>query len=134
MPTIENHAEHAFHLPPQSRPTVGKDGEAKDGQLMATPVIYQDAVMFKRAGRVDEEGNPVPSLTKISAATLKYLQEHPIAKGWFKPAGGKLQLRIADSEEIPEGRTVSDQTKKPTLAAAGGNQGVEITKPEKQKG
>jgi hypothetical protein len=137
MPLIENHAEHAFHLPPQSRAIVGKDADGKDvkdGALMATPVVFQDAVTFERAGRVDDDGNPVPSRTRISAATLKHLQEHPIAKGWFKPAGGKLQLRIADSDEVPEGAVVNDQTKKPTLAAAGGNQGVEITKPEKQKG
>jgi hypothetical protein len=134
MPTIENHAEHAFQLPPQSKPLLGKDGSVVDGPLMATSVVVQDAVTFARAGKVDDNGNPEPSRTKISAETLKYIQAHPIARGWFKPVGGKLQLRIADSEEVPEGAVVSDQTKKPTLAAAGGNQGSEITKPEKQKG
>lgn len=101
MPTIENHAEHAFQLPPQSAPVVGKDADGKptkDGPLMSTPVAYQDALNFPRAGKPDEEGNPVPSLTNITDAQLARLKAHPVAKGWFKPAGGKLQLVVAEKE------------------------------------
>lgn len=92
MPTIENHAEHAFQLPPQGEALEGK------GPLMAKPVAYQDAVTFPRAGQPDEEGNPVPSLTKISGETLARLKGHKVAAGWFKPAGGRLQLVVADKE------------------------------------
>lgn len=101
MPTIENHAEHAFHLPPQSAPVEGKDKDGKvtkDGPLMATPVAFQDGIMFPRAGGVDEEGDPIPSLTPVTDEQLARLKAHPVTKSWFKPAAGRLQLVVSDKE------------------------------------
>ena len=122
MPTIENHAEHAFHLPPQSSPTVGIDSygkPVKDGPLMATPAIYQDALLFPRAGKADDDGNPVPSLTNVTDEQLARMKAHPVARGWFKPAGGRLQLRVAEKaadDSAPEADTTA-------LGSAGGNKG-----------
>lgn len=112
MPIVENHAEHAFHLPPQSSPTVGKDKDGKDikdGPLMATPVAFQDGLMFPRAGKVDEEGNPEPSRTKVSADQLARLKAHHVAKSWFKPFQGKLQLVVSSDSDVGESMPLPDE-------------------------
>lgn len=129
MPIVENHSEHPFHVPPQSV-AQKPDDDSKASPLDVKPVVYQDAIMFERCGPVDADGNPVPSRTKISDAQLKRLREHPVARSWFKPAGGKLQLRVVEDGETVTG-PVTDQSKKPSLGSVGGNQGAEIKKPEK---
>lgn len=124
MPIVENHSEHSFHLPPQSVVVERKD-EDKRTPLDVKPVVYQDGVMFPRAGAVNEEGDPVPSRTKVTAEQLKRLRGNPISASWFKPKAGKLQLRVADGSADEEAPATGG---KPSLASAGGNQGPEVKK------
>jgi len=127
MPIVENHSEHAFQLPPQSVVVERKD-EDKRTPLDVKPVVYQDSVTFPRAGAVNEEGDPTPSRTKVTAEQLKRLLANPITASWFKPKAGKLQLRVAEGSADTEAPTAGGKT---SLGAAGGNQSAEIKKPEK---
>lgn len=112
MPIVKNHCEHAFQIPPQSAPIVGKDKDGKDvhdGPLMATPIAYQDAVVFPRAGKVNEEGEPEPSRTKVSAEVLKRMKANPIMASWFKPHKGLVQLVVDSESEAGESMPVPNE-------------------------
>lgn len=128
MPIIENHSEHSFHLPPQSVVVERKD-EDKRTPLDVKPVVYQDGVMFPRCGPVNEEGDPVPSKTKVTAEQLKRLRANPISASWFKPKAGKLQLRVVEGGAADEEAPATGG--KTSLGSAGGNQGPEVKKQEK---
>lgn len=100
--TIENHSEHPFHLP---KHTAAKEGE---GVLQVESGTYQEATIFPRAGAEDESGNPVPSKTNVSQETLERMKKNPVTRGWFKPAGGRLQLVVAEKaapDSAPEDGT-----------------------------
>ena len=92
MPTIENHSEHPFNLPKQTKALPG------EGVLQVEAGTFQESITFPRAGKMDEDGNPVPSRTNVSADVLKRMKENPVTRGWFKPVAGKLQLVVADKE------------------------------------
>lgn len=91
MPTIENHAEHAFHFPKPTTVT-GK------GIMDVTPSAFEEAILFPRAGNPGEDGNPVPSRTNITAEQLAALKAHPVAKGWLNRRG--LAVAAKDSEDV----------------------------------
>lgn len=129
MPIVENHAEHPFHLPPQSVVVERKD-EDKRTPLDVKPVVYQDALLFPRAGAVNEEGDPVPSKTKVTAEQLKRLRGNPITASWFKPKAGKLQLRVAEGTADEEAPATGGKT---SLGSVGGNQGAEVKKQTQEK-
>ena len=92
MPTIENHSEHPFNLPKQTKALPG------EGVLQVEAGTFQESITFPRAGKMDEEGNPVPSRTNVSADVLRRMKENPVTRGWFKPVAGKLQLVVAEKE------------------------------------
>ena len=92
MPTIENHSEHPFNLPKQSKALPG------EGVLQVEAGTFQESITFPRAGKADDDGNPVPSRTNVTAEVLDRMKKHPVMKGWFKPVNGKLQLVVASAE------------------------------------
>jgi len=94
MPTIENHAEHPFHFPK----AIVSTGQ---GNLDVSSSMYEEAVLFPRAGQLDDEGNPVPSKTNVSEETLAAIKKHPIAKGWFHRRG--LAVAARESETLDPG-------------------------------
>jgi hypothetical protein len=94
MPTIENHAEHPFHFPKATKST-------GTGNLDVTGSAYEEAVTFPRAGNLNDDGNPVPSKTKVSDATLEAIKKHPVARGWFHRTG--LAVAATESEDLDPG-------------------------------
>jgi hypothetical protein len=92
MPTIENHSEHPYNLPKHTKALPG------EGILQTETATLQESITFPRAGKVDEEGNPVPSRKNVTADVLKRMKENPVTRGWFKPVAGKLQLVVAEKE------------------------------------